>query len=120
MEKLSKIISIEAAIVFGSWARSGGGTWSDVDVLIVSDDVDSIGILDRFLIALEARPPKTEVFIYTFKEIENMMHRMNPLVLSALVEGIPVVVSERVKKLMDEARRCFERRGRLWLRKCLD
>jgi len=118
VDRLRRLIDVEAAIVFGSWARGGGGEWSDVDVLIISDSVSRLSALDRFLLAVEARPPRVDAFLYTFNEVEAMVRRMNPLALSALVEGIPIVVSERVEKLMREARRCFERRGRVWLRRC--
>jgi len=44
LSELGKRLRIEAALVFGSWARSGGGEWSDIDLLVVSDDAKDIGI----------------------------------------------------------------------------
>jgi predicted nucleotidyltransferase len=32
LSRLGERIRVEAAIVFGSWARGGGGEWSDVDL----------------------------------------------------------------------------------------
>ncbi|RLE57218.1 MAG: hypothetical protein DRJ40_02560 [Thermoprotei archaeon] len=115
ISKLSKVFGIEAVIVFGSWARSGGGEWSDLDVLVVTDDVKNIDILERFRIATEYKPPRVDVFLYTYGELENMMKRGNPLALSALVEGIPLKASSRVLKLMEVAKQRYIRRGRVWI-----
>ncbi|HDN76004.1 MAG TPA: nucleotidyltransferase domain-containing protein, partial [Acidilobales archaeon] len=59
--------SLEAVIVFGSWSRSGGGEWSDIDVLIVSDDAEKMEVLDRFLLASTLCAGKCDVFIYSYR-----------------------------------------------------
>jgi len=117
IEKLGRTIEIEAVILFGSWSRSGGGDWSDVDLLVVSSQVKHTNILDRFGLATELRTPRTDIFIYTYEEIGSMLSRMNPLIISALVEGVPVRTSERIKNLIEYARRKFTRKGRLWIMK---
>lgn len=108
---------VEAAIIFGSWARSGGGDWSDLDVLVVTDDVRSTPILDRFKLAAELRTHRVDLFLYTFEELKSMAMRGNPLALSALIEGVPIVSSPRVEELIREARRTYTRRGRTWTRR---
>jgi predicted nucleotidyltransferase len=115
LPELGKRLRIEAALVFGSWARSGGGEWSDIDLLIVSDDAKHIGILERFSIAAELRREKIDVFIYTYEELVNMMNKGNPLALSALIEGIPIKLSKRIEELKNKAQKMYKRVGRCWV-----
>ena len=107
--------SLEAVIVFGSWSRSGGGEWSDIDVLIVSDDAEKIEVLDRFLLASTLCTSKCDVFIYSYREVESMVKKGNPLILSALKEGIKVIVSDRLEKLAQEVSKACRRVGRMWI-----
>lgn len=106
----------EALVVFGSWARGGGGEWSDVDLLVVSDDAPA-DPLERARLAVELRPPRTDLFILSAAELERMVERGNPLALSALAEGVMVEASERVRGLAERARRMYVRRGRFWYRR---
>ena len=115
LPELGKRLRIEAALVFGSWARSGGGEWSDIDLLIVSDDAKHISILERFSIATELRREKIDVFIYTYEELVNMMNKGNPLALSALIEGIPIKLSNRIEELKNKAQKMYKRVGRCWV-----
>lgn len=117
VEKISRVFEIEGVMVFGSWSRRGGGEWSDLDLLIVSDQVKNINIFDRFKITFELGIPRTDVFIYTYEEVESMLNRMNPLILSALTEGIIIRSSERIRDLIEYARKRFTRRKRLWIMK---
>lgn len=117
LERFSKVLNIEALIVFGSWTRSGGGDWSDVDILIVSDDVANINILDRFRLVVEYKPSRTDIFIYTYREVENMFRKGNPLILSALIEGIPIKISQRIQELVNQAKKQYVRQGRTYIRK---
>lgn len=116
IEKLSRVIRIESAILFGSWARGGGGEWSDIDLLIVSRDIGGTPVLERYRLAVEVRPPRVDIFIYTSDELRRMAIKGNPLVLSALVEEVPLILSKDTKDLMDYARRCYTRYGRMWVK----
>jgi len=106
----------EAVIVFGSWSRSGGGDWSDIDVLVVTDGVEGVNILDRFASLADLRALGLDVFVYSFREVESMARRGNPLVLSALIEGLRVLSSERVEMLAAELSKVYRRVGRMWVR----
>ncbi len=117
IDELSGKFQIEAVIVFGSWVRGGGGDWSDLDVLIVSDEFKGLDVLKRFEISALYRPLRIDLFLYTYDELVNMVRRMNPLAISALAEGILIRASERVLRLMDEVRNKFVRKGRVWIDK---
>jgi len=114
LEELRKRIRVEAAIVFGSWARSGGGEWSDIDLLIISSDASNINILDRFTISAEFRRKNIDIFIYTYTELNNMVDKGNPIALSALIEGIPIISNKEIEKLKEKASKMYKRTGRAW------
>jgi predicted nucleotidyltransferase len=116
LSELSREFNVEAAIVFGSWSRSGGGDWSDVDLLIVSNSVSELSILDRFSLTSEFRKWRVDVFLYTLKELENMVNKENPIALSALVEGIPLIMNREVEKLRRKAISTYKRIGRVWIK----
>jgi len=116
LSELSREFNVEAAIVFGSWSRSGGGDWSDVDLLIVSNSVSELSILDRFSLTSEFRKWRVDVFLYTLKELENMVNKENPIALSALVEGIPLIMNREVEKLRRKAISTYKRTGRVWIK----
>jgi len=117
LEKLGRRFSVESAIVFGSWSRKGGGGWSDVDLLVVTEAVEGLSVLDRFYITSEYKAQRVDLFLYTYKELEDMVKKGNPLALSALVDGVPVKLSDRVSALIEYAKRRYERRGRFYVEK---
>ena len=79
--------------------------------------VEGVNVLDRFCIALERNVPRVDLFLYTYKELEDMVKKGNPLALSALVDGLPVKLSDRVSALIEYAKRRYERRGRFYVEK---
>jgi len=117
LERLAKRFGVESAMVFGSWSRRGGGEWSDVDLLVVTEAVEGVSVLDRFYIASEYKVSRVDLFLYTYKELEDMVKKGNPLALSALVDGLPVKLSDRVSALIEYAKRRYERRGRFYVEK---
>ncbi|PUA34022.1 MAG: hypothetical protein B7O98_01010 [Zestosphaera tikiterensis] len=109
-----KVGLVEAVIVIGSWSRSGGGVWSDVDVLVVTDEVEGMNILDRFAIASELDLRRVDVFMYSYSELESMARKGNPLALSALIEGVKLISSRRVDELARRISKHYIRIGRMW------
>jgi predicted nucleotidyltransferase len=116
VRELRGTIDIEAVILHGSWARGGGGDWSDVDLLVVTDSVKSMSVLNRLYISAEYRRYGVDLLLYTFEELERMASKGNPLALSALIEGTPIVSSRRVEELRSRVAGIYTRRGRMWIR----
>ena len=116
ISRFSRLFNIEAVIVFGSWTRSRGGEWSDVNVLIIGS-VSHLSPLERFKLVVEYKPPRTDIFLYTYEELKNMFRRGNSLAISALAEGIPIKISKRVKELINQAKHYYVRRGSIWIDK---
>jgi len=112
----AKFPQIEAVVVFGSWSRGRGGEWSDIDILIVVDEAEKYGVLERFAIATELGVRGTDIFIYSYREVESMARKGNPLVLSALIEGIKIISSERIERLSRDIAKLYTRTRRMWKR----
>jgi len=75
-----------------------------------------MSVLDRFALTADFKREKADVFIHTPREVENMVTRDNSLVLSALLEGIPLVTCEYVERLREKTLRMYKRSGRVWIR----
>ena len=115
LEKLSNKIRIESAIIHGSAAKGLNGQWSDVDLLVVSDDFLNVPLLDRLSLLIELKIGKVEALGYTYEELKRMVDKGNPLALGALIEGKAIIESERVKKLRKKAEKMYFRKGRAWI-----
>ncbi|MEM3570554.1 MAG: hypothetical protein QW589_01285 [Candidatus Bathyarchaeia archaeon] len=81
---------------------------------MISDDFSHIPFLKRLDLFTELKVNKVEALGYSYEELRRMMIRGNPLVLGALIDGITIVESERIKKLKDEERKTYFKRGRAW------
>lgn len=47
LEELAKYIEIEKTFLFGSWARGKADEWSDIDLLIVSNDFGKMDFWEK-------------------------------------------------------------------------
>ncbi|NPA99795.1 MAG: nucleotidyltransferase domain-containing protein [Crenarchaeota archaeon] len=120
IKNVENFLEVEAALLFGSWARSGGGEWSDIDILVISESVKNIPILERFKISKELTTPRIDLFIYTYEEIIKMLRQNNPLVISALCEGLILRPSRRILELIDFVRRCYRKVENVYVGICED
>lgn len=83
---LRRRLRIERAVVFGSVARGDFNRWSDVDLLLVSDDFEGPHL--RRLEQLGDRPPRIEPLCWTTAEWREHEQRMNPIVMEAEAVGV--------------------------------
>jgi hypothetical protein len=100
VEQLSARVVPVAAIVAGSVARGDFNVWSDVDVVIVAEDLPARA-LDRIDLLTADAPPGLQPFGYTLAELEEERRRGNPLVCSALSEGIALAGADFVAGLRE-------------------
>jgi hypothetical protein len=82
-------VSLVAAVVFGSYARGDFNTWSDIDVLVISDGLpdDTRARLD--LLWRHGAGPVSPVG-WTQPEYESRRARGDPIAVEAEVVGITV------------------------------
>ncbi len=71
VERVKKKLKIEEVYVVGSRARGDFTDESDIDLVIISEDVKGIPYLKRVDMLSEFLEPKVEFFIYTREEWEN-------------------------------------------------
>lgn len=78
----------QKAIIFGSWAKGTADAGSDIDLILIKDDLKPfLERLKEFSLMLPPDLPRVDAFIYTQKEFDRMVERENPLITKALAEG---------------------------------
>lgn len=87
VRRLSGRVPIVAAYVAGSVARGDFNAWSDVDLVIVANDLP-VRVPDRTAVVMAAAPPRVPVVGFTPEEFERARARGNPLVVEALERGV--------------------------------
>ena len=109
LKRITRSFRVDLVLLHGSYAK---GTYidefSDVDLLIVSDDFEGMPIGERFSMLAEllsGMEKAVEAFAYTRREFLENMRNFNPLVLDALEYGVPLLKS----KFYDEALKEFKR-----------
>ena len=77
IESLSKKISLEKVIIFGSTARGNRLEESDIDIIVVSNDFKNMPLNERFRIVYTSWPPNIDADIIplTEKELEKALKK---------------------------------------------
>ena len=121
IDELAGRIRVRLVILHGSTAVGEGGSWSDIDLIVISDDFEG-PIADRIGLMLECRPPlsRIEPLGYTADEFLSMLKGTNPLALNAMEEGRFLFDDGLSKRLRREFARVIEdkkltRRGNAWM-----
>ncbi|CAN5580373.1 hypothetical protein BH24ACT13_BH24ACT13_08400 [soil metagenome] len=86
IEQVAAGLPLRAAVVHGSVARGDFNLWSDVDVLLVVDDLPN-ALLDR-LDLLPPRPPGIEAIAWTPGEWRRQLVRADPIAVGAAGTGV--------------------------------
>lgn len=87
IRRLSQVVAVEAAFVVGSVARGDFNLWSDVDVVVVAENLPSDS-LERTGLLISVAPARVQPVGFTPAELERARRRRNPLVLEADALGI--------------------------------
>jgi hypothetical protein len=94
-----------SVILFGSIARREYGPWSDVDIIVISDELPE-KFLERIRVLSDLNPTMApiEVVGYTPAEFLWMIERRHPTALYAVADGKPLYDNG----FFADARRVFE------------
>ncbi|MFQ5801949.1 MAG: nucleotidyltransferase domain-containing protein [Candidatus Methylomirabilales bacterium] len=89
VEELASSYRIEAAYLFGSRVRGDHLLFSDIDLLLVSNDFQGMFFTDRMAEVLRRWKGEVDLqaFCYTVEEFERKRHQLG-LVREALAHGI--------------------------------
>ena len=89
VESLARRAPVHAAAVAGSVARGDFNVWSDVDVVIVLDELPET-LPERLALLMADRPAHVQPFGYTGDELHAALRKGNRLVAEAVSDGVPV------------------------------
>lgn len=92
--RLAQRITVIAAAVYGSTARGDFNVWSDVDVLVIAQDLPERAP-DRSGVLLEDAPPGVQVVGWTPEELAREHARGNPIAREIPEHGV-VLLGEEV------------------------
>jgi predicted nucleotidyltransferase len=116
-----KILKPKLVILHGSIARKEFGLGSDVDLIVVSDNLPD-KIMDRIKLLYEIDETKAPLDIkgYKSEEIRKMIKKGNPLIMDAMEDGIILFADENfLKEILEfykEERKNFKRIEKGWIR----
>ncbi|MCQ5340565.1 MAG: nucleotidyltransferase domain-containing protein [Candidatus Methanomethylicia archaeon] len=108
-------------ILHGSIARKEFGLGSDVDLIVVSDNLPD-KIMNRIKLLYEIDETKAPLDIkgYKSEEIRKMIKKGNPLIMDAMEDGIILFADENfLKEILEfykEERKNFKRIEKGWIR----
>lgn len=94
-DRLSRRISITAAVVAGSVARGDFNVWSDVDVVVIAEELPARAV-DRASLLLADAQGGVQPIGYTIAEFAEANRRGDPLARSALSDGVVAYGSDDI------------------------
>lgn len=87
INKIKRNVSLELAIIFGSYAKGNYSWGSDIDLLLVAKKLPT-RLIDRQQILIDPNIPiQIQAFAYTPEEFRKMLKENHPLLTEALKNG---------------------------------
>ncbi len=86
---LARRMPVRAVVVFGSVARGDFNKWSDVDVLVVADDLPATG-RERLALLHDSAPPGLQPLGWTSEELSARRRRHDPIALESDTIGVVI------------------------------
>lgn len=89
VEDLARSVNVIAASIAGSVARGDFNVWSDIDVVVVADDLPA-RVPDRMSALMERVHPRVQPVGFTVKEFKEALRKQNALAIEAIERGLPI------------------------------
>lgn len=99
VDELSKRVSVRAAAVVGSVARGDFNVWSDVDVVVVADDLP-LGMMDRMTVLMAHAPGGVQPVGFVDRELTAARRRGNALVEELAHDGVVITGAAALEELL--------------------
>ena len=121
LEAIKERLKPKLVVLYGSIAKGTFGLGSDVDILIVADDLPkNPNERLRLLYTLDRTRAPIDAKAYTPREVKRMLSKGHPLIMDALEDGKVLYADEGyLKELLREfklAKKRFRRFERGWVR----
>lgn len=81
---------VTAVVVFGSTVRGDFNKWSDIDVLVVAEDLPA-DWRSRMDVVMDGAPPGMQALGWTAAELTERRHRCDPIALECDRVGVVVL-----------------------------
>jgi len=104
IKELAGRIDLKTVLLFGSYAKNTYSYGSDVDLLIVAENLPENPIKRVDKLMDESMPFEIQPFAYTPTEFKRMLAENHPLIKGALLHGEILYVSKDYKKVLMEAK----------------
>lgn len=102
VERLSSSLPVLAAAVVGSVARGDFNVWSDIDVVVVCDDLPE-RIPDRMAVLMPEDTRGVQPVGFTRDEFRKASSKRNPLATSVTGEGVILLGADVFRDLTTRA-----------------
>lgn len=89
VDKLQGHLKVEVAVVVGSVARGDFNLWSDIDVVLIVEDLPE-RLLDRLTLLMRDAPRRVQPHAFTAAEFREALNKKNRLVEEAAHRGVPL------------------------------
>jgi hypothetical protein len=103
VQSLARRRWLVAAAVVGSVARGDFNVWSDVDVVVVAEDLPERAP-ERGAVLVEEAPGGVQPIGFTPEEFREALRRGNPLAREAVISGVVLLGAEFFRLSADAAR----------------
>lgn len=117
-----KLRGLKLVMLFGSRARGDFTESSDVDVLVVADDLPT-DPREAYAMLRELEYPNANPTGMNTKTFLNKLRSENPFIMEILEDGKPLYSDKEflseVVRIYSDVRRKWSRKGKLWVRKGL-
>ncbi len=100
VERLSSRVPLIAAVAVGSVARGDFNVWSDVDVVVVAEQLP-YRAPERSLLLAQGAPGGVQPVGFTPEEFREALRRRNPLAVEAVTTGVVLLGGGFLSELED-------------------
>jgi predicted nucleotidyltransferase len=87
--QLQSRLNVRAAVVVGSVARGDFNLWSDIDVVVIAEDLPE-RLLDRLTLLMSDAPRRVQPHAFTAAEFKEALGKRNRLAEEAARHGVPL------------------------------
>ena len=90
VDELQDRLNVKVAVVVGSVARGDFNLWSDIDVVLIAEDLPD-RLLDRLTLLMGDAPRRVQPHAFTAAEFKEALTKKNRLIEEAAHHGVPLI-----------------------------